>query len=226
MKDVNNKGDSSNSPQHSNLNIYGQPCLTQNIPPQFNGTSPYLQNPILNPSYGFNLSQQNQLPQLRQEPISANCPQYTNPIPADSQPKSNNDSAPANESLMNSSLLQILTGSMPIISAAVPSIEGNTVPQLVSNDSSVISQLNSVAEFLAAKGDFTGAINYYERITTADPNNGCAWSALGHSYILIDNPRKAFTCYQQALRVISDPHDPQLWYGIGMLYDKVTLINI
>lgn len=85
----------------------------------------------------------------------------------------------------------------------------------------LLNQLNSVAEFLAAKGDFENAIRYYERITGLDPENGAAWTALGHCYLLIEELQKAFISYQKALYSLSDVRDPQLWYGIGLLYDKV-----
>lgn len=93
--------------------------------------------------------------------------------------------------------------------------------KIFSQDTLVLSQLNSIAEFLAAKGDFANSIQYYERITVLDAENGAAWTALGHCYLLTDNLQKAFTAYQKALYTLSDVRDPQLWYGIGLLYDKV-----
>jgi tetratricopeptide (TPR) repeat protein len=87
--------------------------------------------------------------------------------------------------------------------------------------SAMLSQFNSTAEFLAGKGDFLGAITFYEKITNIDSGNGAAWTALGHCYLLTDNLQKAFDSYQRALYSLSDVRDPQLWYGIGLLYEKV-----
>lgn len=95
--------------------------------------------------------------------------------------------------------------------------------QIMPQDSLVLSQLNSLAEFSAAKGDFANSIKFYERITTLDQDNGSAWTALGHCYLLTDNLQKAFNAYQKALYTLPDVRDPQLWYGIGLLYDKVDL---
>lgn len=87
----------------------------------------------------------------------------------------------------------------------------------------LLQQLNSVAEYMAAKGDFANAIRYYERITALDPDNGACWTALGHCYLLTDELQKAFAAYQKALYSLPDVRDPQLWYGIGLLYDKVLV---
>jgi tetratricopeptide (TPR) repeat protein len=89
----------------------------------------------------------------------------------------------------------------------------------------LLQQLNSVAEYMAAKGDFPNAIRYYERITALDPENGACWTALGHCYLLTDELQKAFAAYQKALYSLPDVRDPQLWYGIGLLYDKVPTIS-
>lgn len=95
--------------------------------------------------------------------------------------------------------------------------------QMIPSASGVLVQLNTLAEMAAAKGEFANAIQYYERITTMDPENGSAWTSLGHCYLLTDELQKAFTSYQRALYSLSDVRDPQLWYGIGLLYDKVIL---
>jgi hypothetical protein len=94
--------------------------------------------------------------------------------------------------------------------------------QMLQSGQGGLAQLNATAELLAAKGDFTNAINFYERITALDPENGVAWTALGHCYLLTDELQKAFGAYQKALYSLPDVRDPQLWYGIGLLYDKVS----
>ena len=96
--------------------------------------------------------------------------------------------------------------------------------QMLFQGSVVLNQYNSIAEYLAAKGDFANALKYYEKITVIDPENGAGWTALGHCYLLTDDLQKAFTSYQKALYSLPDVRDPQLWYGIGLLYDKVIII--
>ena len=97
---------------------------------------------------------------------------------------------------------------------------GPTHEQILIQGPIIVNQLNSCAETCATKGDFPNAIRYYERITMLDPENGAAWTALGHCYLLTDDLQKAFTSYQKALYSLPDVRDPQLWYGIGLLYDK------
>jgi len=122
----------------------------------------------------------------------------------------------------NSTLLNGILQPTPIPGPGLTILNSD---QIFAQDSLVLSQLNSVAEFLAAKGDFANSITYYERITAIDPENGAAWTALGHCYLLTDNLQKAFTAYQKALYTLPDVRDPQLWYGIGLLYDKVRNYN-
>jgi len=131
-----------------------------------------------------------------------------------------------NGGVPNQALIQMLSGGFTKASSgSVPGMDGNlmmpTRDQLLIQGPIVLNQLNSVAEFLAAKGDFPNAIKYYEQITTMDSENGAAWTALGHCYLLTDDLQKAFTSYQKALYSLPDVRDPQLWYGIGLLYDKV-----
>ncbi len=87
------------------------------------------------------------------------------------------------------------------------------------------SQLNLAAKQLADTGDFVTASQYYEQIVALDPDNGPAWTALGHCYLLTDERKKAFTAYQKAIYSLPDIHDPQLWYGIGRLYEKVPFVS-
>jgi general transcriptional corepressor CYC8 len=46
------------------------------------------------------------------------------------------------------------------------------------------------------------------------------WGSLGHCYLMMDNLQNAYTAYQQALYHLPNPKDPNLWYGIGILYDR------
>ena len=126
----------------------------------------------------------------------------------------------SNRGIMNSSVLRVFANSVPRQLNAMGIPNGNLDHDTAITQGS-LNQWNSVAEFLAAKGDYANAINYYEKITEVDSENGAAWSALGHCYLLVDNLKKAFNAYQNALFTLTDIRDPQLWFGIGLLYEKV-----
>eukprot|EP00027_Filamoeba_sp_ATCC50430_P007650 CAMPEP_0168558860 /NCGR_PEP_ID=MMETSP0413-20121227/10206_1 /TAXON_ID=136452 /ORGANISM="Filamoeba nolandi, Strain NC-AS-23-1" /LENGTH=669 /DNA_ID=CAMNT_0008590031 /DNA_START=120 /DNA_END=2129 /DNA_ORIENTATION=- len=64
------------------------------------------------------------------------------------------------------------------------------------------------------------AVEYFQRILAIENNNGEIWGALGHCYLMMDDLQKAYTSYQQALYHLPNPKDPNLWYGIGILYDR------
>ena len=57
-------------------------------------------------------------------------------------------------------------------------------------------------------------------MTTLCKKNGSAWTALGHCYLLKEDLQKSFQAYQNALYHLDNIMDPQLWYGIGILYEK------
>lgn len=50
-----------------------------------------------------------------------------------------------------------------------------------------VGSLNKLAEFCATNGEYSSAIEYYLRLTQIDPENGPAWTALGHCYLLVDD---------------------------------------
>lgn len=58
------------------------------------------------------------------------------------------------------------------------------------------------------------------KIISIDPVNGPAWTALGHCYLLVEDLQNSFQAYQRALYALTDIKDSQLWYGIGILYEK------
>ena len=83
-----------------------------------------------------------------------------------------------------------------------------------------VSNLNKLAEYCATNGEYQHAIEYYLQLTALDPDNGPAWTALGHCQLLVEDLQKSFNAYQHALYSLEDIKDPQLWYGIGILYEK------
>ncbi|CAO3630077.1 unnamed protein product [Mucor hiemalis] len=83
-----------------------------------------------------------------------------------------------------------------------------------------IPALTSIASLFRGKEQFGRAIEYFKRILAIQESNGEAWASLGHCCLMVDNLQEAYHAYQQALYHLSNPKDPKLWYGIGILYDR------
>eukprot|EP01121_Diplochlamys_sp_Union-15-3_P010423 TRINITY_DN2920_c0_g1_i1.p1 TRINITY_DN2920_c0_g1~~TRINITY_DN2920_c0_g1_i1.p1 ORF type:complete len:398 (+),score=59.94 TRINITY_DN2920_c0_g1_i1:184-1377(+) len=79
--------------------------------------------------------------------------------------------------------------------------------------------LTEVASLYRLQEQYTQAIQCFNRIIDIDSQNGEIWGALGHCYLMIEDLSKAHHSYQQALQ-LHQSQDPNLWYGIGILYDK------
>ncbi|KAI8379627.1 uncharacterized protein BYT42DRAFT_495925 [Radiomyces spectabilis] len=87
------------------------------------------------------------------------------------------------------------------------------------NPYSVVA-LSQIASLCRGREQFGRAVEYFKRILAIQENNGETWAALGHCYLMMDNLQEAYHAYQQALYHLSNPKDPKLWYGIGILYDR------
>ncbi|CAG9334840.1 unnamed protein product [Blepharisma stoltei] len=104
-----------------------------------------------------------------------------------------------------------------------PSLNGEEIEELekeLKENPNNIGALSELAQWYASHGDYTSACQHYEKIVRVDDQNGKAWTALGHCYLLKGDYQKCFTVYQTAIRTCEDSKDPQLWYGIGLLYSK------
>ncbi|KAG0743393.1 hypothetical protein G6F57_009449 [Rhizopus arrhizus] len=88
-----------------------------------------------------------------------------------------------------------------------------------------VAALTHIASICRGKEQFGKAVEYFKRILALQENNGEAWSALGHCYLMMDNLQEAYQAYQQALYHLQNPKDPKLWYGIGILYDRYGSID-
>jgi len=66
---------------------------------------------------------------------------------------------------------------------------------------------------------FQKIIEYYKKITEDDQSNGKAWAVLGHCYLLTHDLRRSFVSYQKSLYNLNNTKDPNLWFGIALLYD-------
>lgn len=83
-----------------------------------------------------------------------------------------------------------------------------------------IQALTAIASLYRGKEQFGRAIEYFKRILAIQESNGETWASLGHCCLMVDNLQEAYHAYQQALYHLSNPKDPKLWYGIGILYDR------
>ncbi|ORY42975.1 hypothetical protein BCR35DRAFT_311237 [Leucosporidium creatinivorum] len=80
--------------------------------------------------------------------------------------------------------------------------------------------LSQIAAICRSKEEFKKAAEYFGRVVGIAPESGDVWGALGHCYLMIDDLKKAYSSYQQALYYMPNPQEPKLWYGIGILYDR------
>eukprot|EP01114_Cavostelium_apophysatum_P002663 TRINITY_DN1235_c0_g1_i4.p1 TRINITY_DN1235_c0_g1~~TRINITY_DN1235_c0_g1_i4.p1 ORF type:complete len:677 (-),score=191.42 TRINITY_DN1235_c0_g1_i4:966-2996(-) len=83
-----------------------------------------------------------------------------------------------------------------------------------------IKALTQIASICRLREQYPKAVEFFQRILNIENNNGEIWGALGHCYLMMDDLQKAYTAYQQALYHLPNPKDPNLWYGIGILYDR------
>eukprot|EP01121_Diplochlamys_sp_Union-15-3_P017855 TRINITY_DN6374_c0_g1_i1.p1 TRINITY_DN6374_c0_g1~~TRINITY_DN6374_c0_g1_i1.p1 ORF type:complete len:572 (+),score=104.28 TRINITY_DN6374_c0_g1_i1:99-1814(+) len=89
--------------------------------------------------------------------------------------------------------------------------------------------LTQAASLYRLQEQYEQAIQYFNRIVELDHQNVEVWGALGHCYLMMEDLPKAYHAYQQALSHLLNPKnpytsdrdvDPNLWYGIGILYDR------
>ncbi|KAF2114678.1 hypothetical protein BDV96DRAFT_577222 [Lophiotrema nucula] len=83
-----------------------------------------------------------------------------------------------------------------------------------------VPAMQGIACILRARDAFPQAVEYLRAILKVDPANGEVWGSLGHCFLMMDDLQQAYSAYQQALYHLSDPKEPKLWYGIGILYDR------
>lgn len=71
-----------------------------------------------------------------------------------------------------------------------------------------VDRINKLAEYCASNGEYQAAIEYYVKLITIDSENGPAWTAMGHCYLLVEDLQKSFNAYQRALYSLEDIKDP------------------
>ncbi|KAJ2708729.1 glucose repression mediator protein, partial [Coemansia spiralis] len=80
--------------------------------------------------------------------------------------------------------------------------------------------LTQIANIYRSREDYDKAVEFFQRIVSADSTNGEIWGAIGNCYLMLDELPKAYQAYQQAIIHLPNPKEPKLWYGIGILYDR------
>lgn len=83
-----------------------------------------------------------------------------------------------------------------------------------------VRAMTQAGAVLAKKECYPQAVAYLQRAIAADSTCGEAWAVLAHCYVMTDDLQKAYEAYQSALSHLPNPRDPNLWYGIGLLYDR------
>ncbi|KAF2017084.1 TPR-like protein [Aaosphaeria arxii CBS 175.79] len=133
---------------------------------------------------------------------------------------------PLNQAKTSSQYLTHLTESvwnqMGSLSEQMNDLDGavQCYEQALKFNSWSIPAMQGIACILRTKDHFPQAVEYLRTILKVDPANGEVWGSLGHCYLMMDDLQQAYSAYQQALYHLSDPKEPKLWYGIGILYDR------
>ncbi|CAN8063290.1 unnamed protein product [Agarophyton chilense] len=83
-----------------------------------------------------------------------------------------------------------------------------------------VPAMTQAGAVLAKKECYHEAIGYLQRAITADDSCGETWAVLAHCYVMTEDLQKAYQAYQSALSNMPNPRCPNLWYGIGLLYDR------
>ncbi|EPZ35309.1 TPR-like protein, partial [Rozella allomycis CSF55] len=85
-----------------------------------------------------------------------------------------------------------------------------------------IQALKQLAVFYKNKESYSKAAEYYQRAINIEAHNGETWANLAYCYLMTDELQKSYSAYQQALYNLSNPRDPNMWYGIARLYDRYS----
>ncbi|PXF46959.1 General transcriptional corepressor ssn6 [Gracilariopsis chorda] len=80
-------------------------------------------------------------------------------------------------------------------------------------------------QILLKKEHFARAIEYLDISVRRDPSNATAWAALAHCHLMTEDLENAYAAYHTTLH--RNPHqtEPNLWFGIGVLYDRLGMLD-
>ena len=73
--------------------------------------------------------------------------------------------------------------------------------------------------------NYEAAKDVLERVVQVNANDGRSWARLGHCFLKMSEYQKSLSAYQNALYATTNIQCPQLWYDIGLIYDKFNLVE-
>ncbi|KAF2190842.1 TPR-like protein [Zopfia rhizophila CBS 207.26] len=156
-------------------------------------------------------------------PTAAMPPHHGGPHPG--HPQVNGHplaSQPKTPSQYLAQLTETVWNQMGSLSEQMQDLDGaiQCYEQALKYNSWSVPAMQGIACILRTKDHFPQAVEYLRTILKVDQANGEVWGSLGHCYLMMDDLQQAYSAYQQALYHLSDPKEPKLWYGIGILYDR------
>ncbi|SCV71326.1 BQ2448_2914 [Microbotryum intermedium] len=93
--------------------------------------------------------------------------------------------------------------------------------------------LSQIAAICRSKEEFKKAAEYFGRALAIAPESGDIWGALGHCFLMIDDLKKAYCSYQQALYYMPNPQvseasnsEPHLYCGPTTEADHISCFTI
>lgn len=94
------------------------------------------------------------------------------------------------------------------------------VPDKMEN---MIKSLTLEADDLVCKNDYENAKRLYLKVASMDPYDGMIWKSLGHIYLLQGKLMESFNCFQGCLFHCENSLDPNLWFVISEVYNRLEL---
>jgi tetratricopeptide (TPR) repeat protein len=111
----------------------------------------------------------------------------------------------------------------PDISASLEKEEGMNYPEAIQALEAQLKKkpgdftlLVHLANLYSDSGQFTKAVNYYEKALKLHPEEADVWVDYGVACRELKQPRKAIACFQTALA--RDSAHPIAWYNLGVVY--------
>jgi tetratricopeptide (TPR) repeat protein len=92
--------------------------------------------------------------------------------------------------------------------------------QILNRSPRNVQALSQLGALFRSRDQFAKANELFERAIAIDATLGDVHGAMGHCYLMLDDLERAFQSYQLALNHLTNPSEPKLWYGIGILYDR------
>lgn len=83
-----------------------------------------------------------------------------------------------------------------------------------------LAAIQAAANLHKQRENYPVALELYNKLTQLDPQNSDAWSSVAFCFQMQDDFQKAFFAYQKALYYAPSSKDPNLWYGLGLLYER------